>query len=112
MKTATSPSVKKYGIEGGATMSEENFTNLDSAIAKAEGEHAEALRWFKDHAGHTVSWQEIKDHADHGPRLVTQAKGIYKPHYTDFALSARQTLDSPYADMTEQWPRVRRFQAE
>ena len=79
-------------------MREGNVTTLDAAIAKVEGEHAEALRWFRDHAGQTVGWREIKDHADLGARLVTQAKGIYKPHYTDFALSVRQTLDSPYAD--------------
>jgi len=36
--------------------------------------------------------------AEKGARLVNQAKGIYKPHYTDFALSVRQTLNSPYAD--------------
>jgi putative restriction endonuclease len=78
-------------------LSEGNL-DLDAAIAKVEGEHAEALRWFRDRAGQTVSWQEINDHADQGARLVTQAKGIYKPRYTDFALSVRQTLDSPYAD--------------
>jgi len=27
-----------------------------------------------------------------------QAKGIYKPHYGDYALSVRQTLGGPYAD--------------
>jgi putative restriction endonuclease len=80
------------------SLREVNVTTLDAAIAKVEGEHAEALRWFRDHAGQTVGWQEIKDHADLGARLVTQAKGIYKPHYTAFALSVRQTLDSPYAD--------------
>ena len=79
-------------------MSEGNLTALDAAIAKVEGEHAQALRWFKAHAGQTVGWGEIKSHADQGARLVTQAKGIYKPQYTDFALSVRQTLDSPYAD--------------
>ncbi len=29
---------------------------------------------------------------------VNQAKGIYKPHYGDYALGVRQTLDGPYAD--------------
>jgi putative restriction endonuclease len=79
-------------------LSEGNLTDLDAAIAKAQGEHAQALRWFRARAGQTVGWDEIKDHADQGARLVTQAKGIYKPRYTDFALSVRQTLDSPYAD--------------
>ena len=37
-------------------------------------------------------------HIGQGARLATQAKGIYKPRYTDFALSVRQTLDSPCAD--------------
>ncbi|MGO7917520.1 hypothetical protein ACC702_40065, partial [Rhizobium ruizarguesonis] len=31
-------------------------------------------------------------------RLVTQAKGISKPPYMEYALSVRHTLDSPYAD--------------
>jgi len=56
-------------------LSEGNLTNLDAAIAKVEGEHAEALRWFRDHAGRTMSWQVIKDHADQGARRVTQTKG-------------------------------------
>jgi putative restriction endonuclease len=79
-------------------MSAGNPTDLEAAIAKVSGEHADALHWFSDHTGQTVGWDEIKDHADQGARLVTQAKGIYKPHYTNFALSVRQTLDSPYAD--------------
>ncbi len=35
--------------------------------------------------------------------MVKQAKGIYKPHYTDYALSIRQTLKSPYADKEVDW---------
>ena len=30
--------------------------------------------------------------------LATQAKGIYKPGWSDYALSVRQTLGSPYPD--------------
>jgi putative restriction endonuclease len=40
---------------------------------------------------------------DNGFRLVNQAKGIYKPHYTEYALSVRQTLDGPYADKDVEW---------
>lgn len=43
-------------------------------------------------------WSTIKGHFDPGARLVNQAKGIYKPAYTDYTLSVRQTLNSPYAD--------------
>lgn len=53
------------------------------------------LRWFQDRAGQTVTWQELQD----GPcLLVTTAKGIFKPKEQEYALSVRQTLDSPYKD--------------
>jgi hypothetical protein len=72
--------------------------DLNDAVAKATGEHAQALRWFRDHTGRTISWSDIQGHAEQGARLVNQAKGIYKPHYMEYALSVRQTLESPYAD--------------
>jgi hypothetical protein len=85
-------------IAAGADAAGEHITNevsdLTSALAKVTGEHAIALDWFKQHAGQTITWTKIKDHADLGARLVTQAKGIYKPHYTDSALSVRQTLEA------------------
>jgi hypothetical protein len=74
------------------------MSDLNDAVAKAMGEHAVAFRWFRDHTGQTVSWSEIQNHTDRGARLVTQAKGIYKPRYMEYALSVRQTLESPYAD--------------
>jgi len=74
------------------------MSDLSEALAKVEGEHATALNWFREHRGKTVSWSTIQDHVHKGARLVTQAKGIYKPSYTDYAVSVRQTLDSPYAD--------------
>ena len=74
------------------------MSDLDDAVARAIGEHAVALRWFRDRTGSIVSWSDIQAHADQGARLVNQAKGIYKPHYMEYALSVRQTLESPYAD--------------
>ena len=71
---------------------------LNDALAKSTGEHAIALRWFRDQTGRTVNWSTIQAHANNGARLVNQAKGIYKPHYMEYALSVRQTLESPYAD--------------
>jgi putative restriction endonuclease len=68
------------------------------AIKGLSEEHRTALSWFADHAGETRSWQDIETQADRGTRLATLAKGIYKPAYTDFALSVRQTLSSSYAD--------------
>ena len=62
--------------------------------------HATALRWFQDHQGQTIPWSAIIAFVDEdgGSRLVTQAKGIYKPKGIEYAVSVRQTLDSPYAD--------------
>lgn len=74
------------------------MTNVTNTLDTIAAEHAIALKWFGDHAGEVVPWSAIQDHTAHRARLVTQAKGIYKPHYTDYALSVRQTLDSPYAD--------------
>ena len=71
---------------------------LTTALAKVEGEHAATLHWFREHSGTTVSWSIMDDQADSGVRLAARAKGIYKPRYTDYALSVRQTLDSLYAD--------------
>lgn len=68
------------------------------AVPDLDADHLEALTWFEERAGQTVSWTELKAHADDGARLVNQAKGIYKPAYTEYALSVRQTLNSPYAD--------------
>lgn len=74
------------------------MSELSDVLARVNGEHEVALRWFLENTGRTVTWSEMKAYADKGARLVNQAKGIYKPHYTDCALSVRQTLDGPYAD--------------
>jgi hypothetical protein len=79
------------------------MSQLTQTVAKAQGEHRQALQWFAENAGKTISWSVIKAQADNGFRLVNQAKGIYKPHYTEYALSVRQTLDGPYADKDVEW---------
>lgn len=74
------------------------MSDLEDALAQITGEHAIALRWFREQAGKIVSWSDIQEYSNSSARLVNQAKGIYKPHYMEYALSVRQTLDSPYAD--------------
>jgi hypothetical protein len=64
-----------------------------------EEQHSQALAWFSEHQNQAISWREIKANVEAGPRLVNQAKGIYKPAYTDYALSVRQTLTGPYDDL-------------
>lgn len=71
---------------------------LEDALSKIDGVHKEALVWFNDHRGQRVQWSEIKAHAENGARLVNQAKGIYKPAYTDLAISVRTIQDGPYPD--------------
>jgi hypothetical protein len=58
-------------------------------------EHVKCLQWFEDHAGEAVRFNDLT--AD-GVRLVTQFKGIYKPHWMPYALSVRATEQDRYAD--------------
>lgn len=74
------------------------MTSFHEAISKVEGRHRQALNWFNEHRGQQLTWSEIKSQADKGTRLVNQAKGIYKPAYTDLALSVRTIQDGPYPD--------------
>ncbi len=60
-------------------------------------QHRTALKWFIEHTGTTLPWPTpLSD----GTLLATKAKGIYKPKWTRYALSVRQTLNSPYYDVT------------
>ncbi len=57
--------------------------------------HRNALAWFVANEGKKVGWPLIlKD----GTLLANKAKGIYKPAWSRYALSVKQTLKSPYAD--------------
>jgi hypothetical protein len=42
------------------------MSDLDDAVARAIGEDAVALRWFRDRTGSIVSWSDIQAHADQG----------------------------------------------
>lgn len=74
------------------------MNDLNAALSKVEGDHKDALRWFEEFRGKRVKWIDILEHAELGARLVNSAKGIYKPAYTDFALSVRVIQDGPYPD--------------
>lgn len=61
--------------------------------------HREALMWFQTHQGTDIAWAEVVAVGEEtGRRLVTAAKGIYKPEGWPYALSVRQTLGGPYPD--------------
>jgi hypothetical protein len=57
--------------------------------------HRSALEWFRQNAGTERSWPEPL--AD-GTLLAGKAKGIYKPQWTTYALSVRQSMGSSYLD--------------
>lgn len=60
-------------------------------------QHAKALAWFDSHAGRIMPWPSpLPD----GTFLATKAKGIYKPQWSDYALSVRQSLTGQYPDST------------
>lgn len=68
---------------------------LENAFAGLPDQHRNALRWFAKHAGTVQPWPGS---LDDGTLLATKAKGIYKPAWSDYALSVRQTIGSPYSD--------------
>lgn len=55
----------------------------------------DSQRWFIEHAGATLPWSKISANS---PRVATQAKGIYKPADSDYALSVKETLSGEYPD--------------
>jgi hypothetical protein len=59
-------------------------------------QHLKALRWFFDHTGKVEGWlAPLSD----GTLLASKAKGIYKPKWSKYALSVRESLKGPYPDV-------------
>lgn len=68
---------------------------LGKLSARLPANHIAALRWFEAHAGEVARWPSpLPD----GTLLASKAKGIYKPAWSPYALSVRQSLESPYPD--------------
>jgi len=68
---------------------------LSDLLVNLPARHRTALRWFEENAAREVAWPHP---LDDGTLLVTKAKGIYKPEWSEYALSVRQSLNSPYPD--------------
>ena len=79
-------------------MANEGSIKLNEILSRFEGKHLEALKWFRKHTGKTIKWSEIQNFSSKDSRLINQAKGIYKPAYTEYALSIRTIQDGPYPD--------------
>lgn len=68
---------------------------IEEIITSAPPNLQQGLRWFSDNAGNIVPWVA---QLENGTRLFSTPKGIYKPEGSEYALSVRQTLKSPYYD--------------
>lgn len=64
-------------------------------IADLPARHRRAFEWFASSAGKTVGWPgALPD----GTLLACRPKGIYKPRWSDYALSVREMMHRPYPD--------------
>jgi len=69
---------------------------LEELLKRLPDQHRLALEWFIERADSDQPWPApLPD----GSLLVTRAKGIYKPNWSRYALSVRQTLNGPYQDL-------------
>ncbi len=71
---------------------------LQEILASLPLRHREALSWFESHRGTRQDWPDEIAAAGESTLLATKAKGIYKPGWSKYALSIRQTLGGPYPD--------------
>lgn len=74
------------------------MAELEGALSKTTGKHRVALDWFHENKGEIIAWSDIQKFSSDHSRLVNQAKGIYKPGYSDYALSLRTIQNGPYPD--------------
>jgi putative restriction endonuclease len=71
---------------------------LDACIAPLSGRHRLALQWFIEHAHQDHGWPKPVATDDGETLLASKAKGIYKPGWSKYALSVRQSLGGQYPD--------------
>ena len=71
---------------------------IDSMLRPLPERHRAALRWFQERAGEEHPWPQPIDSGGEITRLTAKPKGIYKPEWSDYALSVRQTIGGPYSD--------------
>ena len=71
---------------------------IAEVLAPLKSRHQGALNWFAQRAGTVSAWPEELDLEGEPTLVATRAKGIYKPGWTDYSLSVRQTLGGLYPD--------------
>jgi hypothetical protein len=68
--------------------------DLAPLLARLGARHRRLLEWYLARQGDAIGWPGKLD----GDFLASKPKAIYKPAWSDYALSVRQNLGSPYAD--------------
>ena len=71
---------------------------LQDLLARLSPRHRNALEWFRRNAGTEQPWPKGVEGPEGFDLLATRAKGIYKPAWSQYALSARQVLKSRYPE--------------
>ena len=71
---------------------------IETVLGRLPERHRTALRWFVERAGQEYPWPQAVDAGNERTLLASKAKGIYKPEWSEYALSVRQTLGGPYPD--------------
>ncbi len=71
---------------------------LQDLLARLSPRHRSALEWFRRNAGTEQPWPKGVEGPEGFDLLATRAKGIYKPAWSQYALSARQVLKSRYSE--------------
>src|SRR5262245_38192908 len=71
---------------------------LETLLQPLPAGHQQALRWFWERTGTSTQWPQPLSGPEGPILLASKAKGIYKPAWSRYALSVRQSLGGPYQD--------------
>src|SRR5574341_1139815 len=71
---------------------------IEERLSRLPELHKTALLWFANNAGSEQSWPKAIGGPDGETHLASKAKGIYKPAWSKYALSVRQSLRGAYPD--------------
>ena len=72
--------------------------SLQDLLSRLPEQHQLALRWFAERAGTDEPWPKPLSSPVGQIFLASKAKGIYKPSWSRYALSVRQSIGGPYPD--------------
>lgn len=72
--------------------------SLQDLLSRLPEQHQLALKWFAERAGTDESWPKSISSPTGEILLASKAKGIYKPSWSRYAMSVRQSIGGPYPD--------------